>query len=77
MNKNNNTTFNGSYTTDVVYDSITYCPFCEKKLPEPTGVIHYCPFCGKAIPRTTTSEMIVYHWNTPDGTVTYPNYNTK
>lgn len=70
MKVNENTTFNGSYVSNTcANDKIEYCPYCGKKLPENAN---YCPFCGKEIPRTTTTPMIVYHWNTSDGRSTYP-----
>lgn len=83
MITNNKETFNGNDTSgnyitttnwypSIINDPITYCPYCGKKLPEPTNDIHYCPYCGKTIPRTTTTPMIIYHWNAPNGTVTYP-----
>jgi len=72
----------GSYTTgttyvpNVVYDKIEFCPFCGKKLPNTNNTIIYCPYCGKLIPHTTTQGMIIYHWNYPDGTPSWPRDGT-
>lgn len=56
-------------TQTVQYDTINYCPYCGAKVQND---FKYCAQCGKPIPRTTTTPMVIFHWNTEDGRVTYP-----
>jgi len=81
---NSNYTFNGkdigNFTTgtvttinsEVVYDTIKYCPFCGKEMPASAQAIIYCPYCGKQLPQTTTHGMFVFHWNYPSGESSWP-----
>ena len=67
LSNTTNYSFNGSNT--VHYDEIKFCPYCGEPIKND---FKYCSQCGKEIPRTTTRGMIIYHWNTPEGTITYP-----